>query len=165
LQKCFKAYCRILSKVIKGAKRMVFDRHILNSSNIKRISWKLINKALGKDHKNHGIQSVHVNGRSTSNHQIIFDVFNKHFTSIPDMLHHNINANYCLTETSNKNKNKLSYSLKHVFQNLFPSIKQRCTTTKKIENIMMSFKSSHSFGYDEVSTKSLKLCFVLLAPH
>jgi hypothetical protein len=41
---------------------------ILNSYNAMRTSWKLINKELGKDHKNHGIQSVIINDRSTSNH-------------------------------------------------------------------------------------------------
>jgi len=57
LRKYFKDYCRILSKVIKEAKRMEYDRYILNSNNVKRTSWKLINKELGKDHKNHGFQS------------------------------------------------------------------------------------------------------------
>jgi len=80
LKKYFKDYCQILSKVIKEAKRMEYDRHILNSNNVMRISWKLKNKELGKDHKNHGIQSVIINGTSTSNHQIIADAFNKHFT-------------------------------------------------------------------------------------
>ena len=57
-----------------------------------RTSWKLINKELGKDHKNHGIQSININGRSTSNHQIIASAFNKHFATIPDMTEQNINA-------------------------------------------------------------------------
>ena len=65
LGKYFKDYCRILSKVIKEAKRMEYDRHILNSNNVMRTSWKLINKELGKNHKNHGLQSVNINGRST----------------------------------------------------------------------------------------------------
>ena len=69
------------------------------------------------------------------------------------MINQNINANYCLTKTSVNNQNKLSLSLKHVFQNSFSSIKYHCTTTKEIENIIMSFKSSNSCGYDEVPTK------------
>jgi hypothetical protein len=51
-----------------------------------RTSWKLINKELGKEHKNHVMHSVNISGRSTSNHQSIVDAFNKHFTSIPDMI-------------------------------------------------------------------------------
>jgi len=40
-------------KAIKEAKIMEYDRHILNKNKVMRISWKLINKELGKDHKNH----------------------------------------------------------------------------------------------------------------
>jgi hypothetical protein len=75
---------------------MEYDRHILNSTNVMRSSWKLINKELGKDHKNHGLQSVNINGKHTSNHQIIANTFNKHFTTISDMINQNINENYCL---------------------------------------------------------------------
>jgi hypothetical protein len=75
------------------------------------------------------------------------------------MINKNINANYCLAKTSVKNQNMLSYSLKHAFQNLFPSIKCNYTATTEVENIIMSFKSSNSFGYDEVPTKLLKLCY------
>jgi hypothetical protein len=89
----------------------------LNSNNVMRTSWKLINKELSKNRKNHGLQSVNTNGRSTSNHQIITNAFHKHFTTIPDMINQNINANYCLTKTSANNQNKLSFSLKRVFQN------------------------------------------------
>ena len=94
---------------------------ILNSNNVMRTSWKLINKELGKDYKDHRLQSVNINGRSTLNHQIIANAFNKHFITIPDMINQNINTNYCLTKTSVNNQNKLSFSLKHVFQNSFPS--------------------------------------------
>ena len=33
-----------------------------------------------------------------------------------------------------------------------------CTTTKLVYNIIMSFVSSNSFGYDQVPTKILDLC-------
>ena len=109
-----------------------------------------------KDHKNLG-QSVNIDGRSTANQHIITDAFNKYFTAIPDMINKIIDADYCLTKTSFNNQNMLSYSLKHAFQNLFPSIKCNCSTTKEIENIIMSLESSNPFGYDEVPTKILKL--------
>jgi hypothetical protein len=40
-----------------------------------RTSWKLINKEIVKNHKNHGIPSVNNDGRSTANQQIIDDTF------------------------------------------------------------------------------------------
>jgi hypothetical protein len=57
------------------------------------------------------------------------------------MINQNISANYYPTQTSVNNQNKLSFSLNHVFQNPFPSIKYHCSTTKEIENIIVSFKS------------------------
>jgi hypothetical protein len=99
LKKYFKDYCRILTKVIKEAKRMEYDRHILNSNNLMRTSWKLINKELGKDRKIHRFQSLNINGMSTTNHQTIANAFNKHFTNIPTMISQNIIASNCSNKT------------------------------------------------------------------
>jgi hypothetical protein len=45
------------------------------------------------------------------------------------MINQNVNANYYFTETFINNQNKPSFSLKHVFQSLFPSIKYYCTSS------------------------------------
>jgi hypothetical protein len=158
LRKYYKDYCRILPKVVKEAKRMAYDKQILNSNNVMRTSWKLINNELGRGNKNHGVQSVNIDGRITENHQIIADASNKYFTTILDTIRKNINASYCYTKNSDNNHDVLSCSLKHAFQNSFPSIKCKCTSTKEFEKIIMSLKSSNSFGYDEIPTKILKLC-------
>jgi hypothetical protein len=64
---------------------MEYDKHNLNSNDVMGTSWKLLNKDLGKDHKNHETQSVNFDGRSSANQQIIADAFYKHFTTIPNM--------------------------------------------------------------------------------
>ena len=99
-----------------------------------------------------------IDGRCTANQQVIADAFNKHITMIPDKINI-INNNYILSITSDNIRNMYPYSLSNVFQKSFPSIKYICTTTKEIENIIMSLKSSNSSGYDEVSTNILKACF------
>ena len=165
LMKYFKDYCCILSKVIEEAKRMEYDRHILNSNNIMRTSWKLINRELGKDCKNYGFQSLNMNGRSITNHQIIANAFDDHFT-FRTMISQKINARNCSTTTSDNNHNTISFSLNHVYRNSFPSIKYRgtttttttTTTTREIENIIRTLKLSNSCRYDEVPSKLLKLC-------
>jgi len=86
---------------------MEYDGRIFNSNDVMRTSWKLINKELGKDHKNHGIQSVIDDGQCTANQQIIAIAFNKHFTTVCDVINKNINANYCLAKTS---VNRISFS-------------------------------------------------------
>jgi hypothetical protein len=60
---------------------MEYDRHILNSNNLMRTSWKLINKELGWVCKNYGVWSLNVNGRSITNHHIIAIAVNNHFTT------------------------------------------------------------------------------------
>jgi len=144
LRKYYKDYCQILSKVIKEAKRMEYNKPVLNT-NVIKTTWKLINKELNMDNKNSGIQSINIDGRSPANQQIITDAFNKHFTAIPSMINRKCTANYCFTKTSANNQNTLSCSLKYAFQNSFPSMKCNCITTKEIENIIMSFKSSNYF--------------------
>jgi len=102
---------------------MEYDRHILNSNTVMRTSWKLINKELGKDCKNYGFQSLIINGRSITNHQIIVNAFNNHFTTFPTMISRKINASNCFTKTSDNKQNNFAFSLNYVFQNSFPSIK------------------------------------------
>ena len=43
------------------------------------------------------------------NQLISGDAFNKHITTMPDMINKNINANYSVTKTTVNNQNKLSY--------------------------------------------------------
>jgi hypothetical protein len=122
-----------------------------------RTSWKLINKELVRGHKNHKIQSVNIDCKIIQNHQIIAGVFNKYFKTIPGTISKNMNANCCYTNNCDNNHGILSYSLKHAFQSSIPSIKGKCTSTKEIERIIMSIKSSNSFGYDEIPTKVLQV--------
>jgi len=81
LKKYYKDYCLILTKVIKEAKKMDYDKHIANSNNIMRTTWKLIDKELGKGKKNHAIQTLNINVTSTKNQQSIAKAFNEHFTT------------------------------------------------------------------------------------
>ena len=46
LDKYYKDYCRILSKVIKEAKKMEYDKHILNWTDGMKTTWNLINTSL-----------------------------------------------------------------------------------------------------------------------
>ena len=123
-----------------------------------KTSWKLINKESNKDHNNHGIHSLNINGMSATNQQFIASAFNKHLTTMPTTITRNIIASNCSNSTSVNIQNNISFSLNNVFQTSFPSIKCHYTSTKEIENIIKSLNSSNSCGYDEVPMKLLKLC-------
>jgi hypothetical protein len=43
-------------------------------------------QGIGKDCENYGFQSLNINGRSITNHQIIANTFNDHFTTFPTIL-------------------------------------------------------------------------------
>ena len=100
-----------------------------------RTSWKLIHKESSKDRQNQGIHTLNINGRSTTNHQIIANAFNEHFETMPTTITRNIRASNCSTKTPVNNQNNISFSLKNVFQTSFPRIMYHCISTKEIENI------------------------------
>ena len=137
---------------------MEFDRHILNSDNVMRTSWKLINKETCKDQNKHVIHLLNINGQSTTNQYLIASAFNKHFTNMPTRITQNITASNCSVKTAVNNQSNISFSLHNVFQTSFPSIKYHYTSTKEIEKIIKSLKSSNSCGYNEVPMKLLKVC-------
>jgi hypothetical protein len=65
------------------------------------------------------------------------------------MNNHNVNA-------SSNHENPISY-LSKVFNQPFPTINLKYVSSKEIEDIAKSLKSKNSHGYDEISTKILKL--------
>jgi hypothetical protein len=58
--------------------------------------------------------------------------------------------------SDNSNSNPAHY-LPHTFNNSFPNIQLKFSTTKKIENIIKSLKPKNTGGYDEISTKLLTI--------
>ena len=47
--------------------------------------------------------------------------------------------------------------MEQVFTKPYPSMECKCTITKEIERIIKSLKTKNSYGYDEISTKILKI--------
>jgi hypothetical protein len=43
------------------------------------------------------------------------------------------------------------------FTKPYPSMECKCTTTKEVEQVIKSLKTKNSCGYDEISTKILKI--------
>ena len=47
--------------------------------------------------------------------------------------------------------------MEQAFTKPYPSMEWKCTTTEEIERIVKSLKTKNSYGYDEISTKILKI--------
>ena len=50
-----------------------------------------------------------------------------------------------------------THFMEQAFTNPYPSIEWKCTKTEEIERIIKSLKTENSYGYDEISTKILKI--------
>jgi len=55
--------------------------------------------------------------------------------------------------------------MEQAFNTPYPGMDCKCTTTKEIEQIIKSLKMKNSYGYDEISTKILKIsCPFMTSP-
>jgi hypothetical protein len=95
---------------------MEYDRHILNSNNVMKTSWKLINKELSKNCNNYWFQSVNINGRRVTNLQSTASAFNKHFTTFYTIISQKINASNCSISTSDNNWNNVLFFEQYVLK-------------------------------------------------
>ena len=86
--------------------------------------------------------------------------FNKYFVTVTQNIHvnnHNVNA-------SSIHENPISY-LSRAFNQPFPTINFKYVSSKEIEDITKSLKTTNSHGYDEISTKILQLStYYILLP-
>ena len=78
----YKRYCRILTGVIKLAKKRYYNS-ILNSSNNKtKTAWNIVKKTTNIKPNTHNITAINVNGNLSSKGQTIAESFKKYFISV-----------------------------------------------------------------------------------
>jgi regulator of sigma D len=56
----YKLYCKILSKVIKAAKKLHYDKIILNSKNKTKTTWDIIKTETGKNESKQRIHQLNI---------------------------------------------------------------------------------------------------------
>ena len=149
----YKRYCRILSDVIKTAKRMCYNNLIINSNNKLKTSWHMIKSETDKTKCNHGISSIEIDGKICNDYVHIAAAFNTYFSTVTEKISANNSEDILPTPD---NVHPLNY-LKQVFTRPFPRIKLTQTSTKEITEIVKSLKSKNSHGYDKIPIKILKL--------
>jgi hypothetical protein len=70
--------------VIKKAKRMEYDKLILNSHNKIKTTWNIINKESGIKNNSNNIQALDVDGKKVIGQQSIAETFNEYFVTITE---------------------------------------------------------------------------------
>jgi hypothetical protein len=128
LKNYYKEFCKILSKVIKAAKKSYYNKIILNYNNKMKCTWKIINKNKVKIKNDKGIHSIKVDNKVISNQNEIANVFNKYFISIANSVASNNNKH----TSSNSLNNPINY-LVNSFNRPFAKIKLQYASTYEVE--------------------------------
>jgi hypothetical protein len=63
----YKQYCKILSKVIKEAKKLYYKKIITKSKNKIKTTWNIIHKATGNSTNENNIKSLRINNHTVYN--------------------------------------------------------------------------------------------------
>jgi hypothetical protein len=138
----YKCYCSILRKTIRGAKKL-YNQLIAKSENKNKMTWKIVKNLRGKiQNSQHVFSTFSVDGVEQSPEQAV-EGFNNYFLNITENLNIHIP----------QDDNPISY-----YPSKFPTLQIVPITEAEIRSIISSLKSNNSFGYDEISTKILKLC-------
>ena len=143
----YKHYCKI-SKVIKEAKKLYYKEVITKSKNNMKTTWNIIHKEISKLTNENNIKSLRINDHVMYN-QIIANKINNYFLNIAGSIS---NKRIGEKEEACQLQNLFKY-----FNQPFKDISWPYTSAKEINKIIDSLKDKNSSGYDEISTKIIKI--------
>jgi hypothetical protein len=84
LKEFYKLYYKILSRVIKKAKKQQYNKRILTSKNKTKTIWNIIKTETGRKTEKEGIPLINHNGLLIDDQQIISSIFNNYFSTIAE---------------------------------------------------------------------------------
>ena len=91
------------------------------------------------------------------------ETFIEHFVAIAENVNRQRKNN--LINDDNDNMDCESHFVEQAFNKPYQSTERKCTTTKETERITKSLKTKNAYGYDEISTKILKIsCPFITSP-
>jgi hypothetical protein len=141
----YKKYCRILTEVIKTAKKQYYSNLILNSKNKAKTTWDIIKAVTNNNSSKNPIPLIKTGGKLCNNTQTIVSNFNTYFIAPINQIQPNTSTNI---------SNSLNY-LNEIFKHPFPNIHMAPVTNKEIKDIIKSLKWKKTQGYDEIPNKEL----------
>jgi hypothetical protein len=130
---------------------MTLNKRILKSNNKTKTTWSIINELLGKQHHTQGIQKISIEGKHLITQQNIANAFNTYFSTIIDKTNKDSQGNI-----RHGNPHTYCYLDQGVGES-HPPLVFKTFSTQEILSIIRSIKTKNSSGYDEISTKLLKI--------
>jgi hypothetical protein len=147
----YKSYCHTLSKVITSAKKLYYNNRIMKSNNKPKTTWNIVRTITNNKNTTNNITTMNVNNQLSNDPQTIVNAFNL-YLSVAENLLTKISPG---THTMN-NIDPLTY-LRQNFNHTYTPMILKNTTTYEIDKIFHSIKSKNSSGYDEISSRILKV--------
>ena len=153
LKEHYRKYCKLLTKTIILAKKLHYSAMLTNSTNKPKTTWNIIKSITNNHKKSNNRLMMEIEGKRTTHHQTIAEKLNAYYVNVAD----NITSNIPVKSTVNglTNEDPLWY-LYTAFQQPFPDIKLKHTTTGEIEKIITELKHKNSCGYDKVTAKIIQ---------
>jgi exonuclease III len=142
----YKAYVKLLRKVILNSKKMCNDKRIRFSQNKPKTTWNIVKQETGKETKKKDINRIMVNNVMLYDSDLIAEHFNRFFIHEPAARAPRANASDSLVKLHSF-KSPISSSMF-----LFP------VTEQEVLQVISSLKNKTSSGWDEISSSLLRFC-------
>jgi hypothetical protein len=148
----YKIYSKILSAVIRTAKKMHYNNLLSRSHNKVKTMWNFVKTDINKLNRNN-VPPLNIEGSPANDYQELACVFNNYFIKVTNLTQTG-NLKYDPTATENLNT---------VYNRPFGQIDLAPVTAQEIKKIIRSLKRTTSSGYDEVPPRVLKqsLLFII----
>jgi len=147
----YKTYCKILSSIIIATKKKYYDEQILNSNNKTKTTWNIVKTVTNNRKNSNKIVSINIDNHLNNNPVTIANAFNTYFNSVAKKLIKKLPENNHFIHTDpliNLNSN---------FKTPNSPFRFNYTTTHEVNSIIHSLKTKDSYGYDEISSRILKI--------
>jgi len=136
LKRHYKQYCKILTNVIKEAKRYTYNNQINKSTNKIKTIWNIIKKETNR----------HKRLKNVTKCNNTPEDFNSYFLTVSENIIKNIRSSEQNYYTYNSS-NCYVVDQPHT-RRAFSNVNFKNTSTKEIENIIRSRKAKEAHGYD-----------------
>jgi hypothetical protein len=147
----YKTYCKILAATIVAAKKRYYDEQIFKSQNKAKATWNIIKTVTNNRNKSTNLNFLNTKNGLTSDPVLIAESFNTYFSSI---------ACQIIMEAAPHNNSMYENPLSFLHGKLNQPksrLKFKFTNTHEINNIIMTLSTKDSCGYDEISSRILKV--------
>ena len=132
----YKKYCRTLSKVILEAKKLYYNKLLGKSNNKTKTTWQIVKTITNHNETDRNLSMLNFNNKLSNNPLTLANAFNTYFSSAAKNL---LKKNFSAKTKINDNEHILY--LRQCFQQSFPTMNLRNTTTHEIEKIIYSLKT------------------------